>query len=256
MAALINDSAADVKAGWMEALSGAGIERSWVPVFSEKDYSPEGMAARYVKYMDEDVKGFVDAYADILRSGGSAYGRIFRYLANLSEEEVGSGKVGAMVHCTAGKDRTGMFFGILFEFLGVERSSIAAEYNLTEMGLRHVRDEIVGRLMQSPAFKAYMASRAAGKALTNEELSNIIADEKSGGAEEGAEIPAEVVEVGRRAAVRMVGARKESMIGALEMLDREFGGAEKYMRDVCGLSGEEMERLRRNLVIGEGDGKA
>jgi protein tyrosine/serine phosphatase len=196
---------------WVSGMRGAGIDRTWTPVFRDDDYSPERLAARYVKYMDADVSGFVDAYHDILSNGGEAYAAIFRFLA-------GNAGKGVLVHCTAGKDRTGLFFALLFSFLGVSDVVIADEYNLTELGLAGVREEVVGRLMGSPVFKEHVA--------------------RSGGGEEE----------GRKAALRMIGARKETMLAVLEMLRKDFGGAETYMREVCGLKDGEMEAVKRNLV--------
>jgi hypothetical protein len=201
----------EVMPDWVTGMRGAGIDRTWTPVFRDDDYSPERLAARYVKYMDQDIGGFVSAYHDILSNGGEAYASIFRFLAT----EPGQG---VLVHCTAGKDRTGLFFALLFSYLGVPDAVIADEYNLTELGLAGVRDEIVGRLMGSPLFKEHVA--------------------RSGGGEEEC----------RKAALRMIGARKETMVAVLEMMRKEFGGAEKYMRDVCGLKVEEMEALKKNLV--------
>jgi hypothetical protein len=60
----------------------------------------------------------------------------------------------------------------------------------------------------------------------------------------------EAKEMGRQAALRMIGAKKETMRVSLDMLDKEFGGAEKYMKEVCGLTELEMEALKRNLIIG------
>lgn len=222
----------------------AGINRTWIPVFKESDYSPEGLAKRYVKYMDEEVKGFVSAYHDILLSGGAAYRAIFKYLI----EEPGRG---VLVHCTAGKDRTGIFFGILFDYLGVERGIIAEEYNLTEQGLGSVREEVVARLLKSPAFRNYMNTKKTGQQLSTEEIGRLIQEEKEGktpAVEE--ELDPETRAVGREAALRMVGARKETMLAALDMVDREFGGAEKYLREYCGLEDGDLEALRRNLVRG------
>jgi hypothetical protein len=222
-------------------MTAAGLQRTWVPVFHDADYSPAGIAARYVKYMDESDAGFVEAYRDILHAGPGAYARIFRFLA----AEARGGKA-ALVHCSAGKDRTGVFFGILFDFLGVPRGDIAEEYHRTEMGLAGVREEIVERLLAGPAFRNYVAARAKGERLSREELARLVADDGSG---EAFEISPEMMEVGRRAALRMVSARKESMLRTLEMVDSEFGGSEKYMREKCGLSEEELEGLRRNLVV-------
>lgn len=222
----------------------AGINRTWVPVFAEADYSPEGLAKRYVKYMDEAVEGFVSAYHDILLSAGPAYRAILLYL-------IDSPNKGVLVHCTAGKDRTGIFFGVLFDYLGVDRQIIADEYNLTELGLGSVREEVVARLLKSVAFRNYMNTKQTGKELSTEEIGRLIQEEKEGKTPDvEEELSPETREVGRQAALRMVGARKETMLKALEMVDSEFGGAEKYLREYCGLGDEELEKLRKNLVQG------
>ncbi|KAH6644209.1 protein-tyrosine phosphatase-like protein [Boeremia exigua] len=224
------DGTEDVRPSWLVDMESAGVQRTWVPVFTETDYSPEKLAERYQKYMQDSVEGFVAAYRGILASGGPAYKQIFTYLANLppasaqqNAEAPGAHKLGALVHCTAGKDRTGVFFGLLFDFLGVPRAHIAAEYQLTEPGLAPVRDAVVERLLQSPGFQKYMQSTQ--------------------------DFSPEVREKGRQAALRMVGARKESILATLEMVDREFGGSERYMREVCGLGDAELEGLRRVLVV-------
>jgi hypothetical protein len=242
----------------MRLLQSAGLKRHWVPVFPASDYSPERLAERYVKYMDESTEGFVHAYADILRHAGPAYREILLYLASLPAPEdtsslsemggflsndphapipdghqaVGRERepVGVLVHCSAGKDRTGIFFGVLFAFLGVAREDIAVEYNLTEAGLAHVKEEVVGRLMRSPGFKKYTLEEMEGREMDAKEM-------------------AALLERGRQAALRMIGARRESMLGALDMVDREWGGAEGYLRRVVGLGDKELEGLRRALVV-------
>lgn len=219
-------------------MTGAGIGRTWVPVFSEKDYSPEGLASRYAKYMSNDVAGFVSAYRDILANGGAAYAKILRFLIDYP------GK-GVLVHCTAGKDRTGIFFGILFAFLGVRKEDVADEYHLTERGLQGVRDAVVERLVKSLAFRKYMAAEQLGRELTAEEV------ERLGREEEVVQIGDEAREKGRQAALRMISAKKETMIAALDMVEKEFGGAETYLREKCGLSEGELEALRANLVGGK-----
>lgn len=251
-----NDAIADAGGGMQKA----GVQRTWVPVFEESDYSPERLAERYAKYMDQDVRGFVEAYSEFLKSGGNAYGVILRYLANLSAAAApgqGEGEgVGALIHCTAGKDRTGMFFGLLFDFLGVPRDQIATEYHLTQQGLAGVREQVVRRLLASPAFTKYMTAQAAGTPISPGDIAKALHDDAARGSSSGSDgdkqIPQEILDKGREAALRMVSARKESMLGALEMLDSQFGGAERYMREVCGLGDGELEGLRRNLLVGYG----
>lgn len=251
----------DVRPGWIQAMDEAGVKRTWTPVFEESDYSPERLAERYAKYMDEAVTGFVEAYRDILQNAGPAFGKILGYLAGLSpppprggeavaavteEESKRHDAVGALVHCTAGKDRTGIFFGLLFDFLGVPRDDIANEYQLTELGLQHVRETVVARLIQSPAFRKYVAEKMAGKSLSQEDVARIVAQEGEG---VQVDMSPEMMEAGRQAGLRMVGAKRESMLRSLDMLDEEFGGAEKYIKEKCGLTDGQLESLRRNLLV-------
>lgn len=176
------------------------------------------------KYLDEAVEGFVSAYHDILTHGGPAFRTILLYLASLSPASLESSSknpLGALIHCTAGKDRTGIFFGLLLSFLGVSDEQIANEYQLTEPGLKHIHEQVVPRLMASPAFERYK-------------------QERMGDASD---------EQGRQAALRMLGAKKESMLGALGMLREEWGSPEEYMRKVCGLGDKELAALKKILII-------
>ena len=153
------------------------------------------------------MQGFVEAYRAILEHGGPAFRRIFLYL---SSTELPSP---CLVHCTAGKDRTGVFTALLLSLLGVPDKLIAEEYALTDIGLGPRKKEIIDRLCQHPAFQ-----------------------------EEG----------GREKAERMATTRPESMLATLEMLRREWGSADEYVRGVCGLTQEEVERVRGHMLVVEG----
>lgn len=225
----------DVRKGWEEGMRQAGVERSWVPVFEDQDYNPERLAQRYMvctffvpivhfyspdfvlyllhqKYMDESVNGFVQAYHDIATHAGPAFRKIFLYLASLPPADQQDGKsVGALIHCTAGKDRTGMFFGLLLSCLGVPRQQIAEEYNLTELGLAHIHADVVPRVMASPGFKMFMVRQMKESQVSEEDLKAGLG--KAGDSttrDEDVAIPEEVLEMGRQAAKRMLGARKQS----------------------------------------------
>lgn len=55
---------------------------------------------------------------------------------------------------------------------------------------------------------------------------------------------------GRHAeAERMVSSRKENMLATLAVLREKWGGAEEYVVKELGLTKEEVEALRRNLVV-------
>ncbi|KAE8869291.1 hypothetical protein P3342_000435 [Pyrenophora teres f. teres] len=228
---------------WIDKMQQAGVTRTWTPIFTEQDYSPEKIAVRFAKYMEEDVRGFVEAYTSILHEAGPAFAVIFRYLADLpapgKQEKGEEMKLGALVHCTAGKDRTGLFYAVLFAFLDVPAEQIANEYHLTELGLRSIREGKVEMIMKGLAFQSYMKAQMAA------------ATADGGGVEaaEGEEFSPEVLEMGRQAALRMFGAKRESMMGALDVLNSVFGGAREYMKAKCGLDDGVLERLTRNLVV-------
>ncbi|CZT06774.1 related to protein-tyrosine phosphatase [Rhynchosporium graminicola] len=115
------------------------------------------------------------------------------------------------IHCTTGNNRSGVFVGILLSLLGLEPQIIAEEYALSDIGLHPIREAVVDRVMKSLVFA------------------------KSGGG-------------GRVRAERMVGARPESMIAMLEMVERKWAGAEGYVRTICGLTEAEIEKVRKVLV--------
>ncbi|CAK3999540.1 Tyrosine- phosphatase [Lecanosticta acicola] len=175
------------------------IQRNWTPVFAAKDYGPEQVAIRYKHYANKNTtEGFVKAYQDILLAGTEAYTKIFRHLANHGGP--------CLVHCTAGKDRTGVLVALLFLLVGEREETIADEYSLTDKGLEHLKPLFEERLLKNPAL---------------------------GGNLEGVR--------------NMTSSKRENMLATIEMIRREVGSAEQYMREKCGMSEEEVERLRRNL---------
>jgi len=123
-----------------------GIKREWVPVFAREDYGPEQVGLRYKNYTRAGSEGFVIAYRDISRSAPSAYGAIFRHLAQPKPAS-------CVVHCTAGKDRTGVVVALLLMLVGVEDEKIAEEYSLTDLGLEHLKPLFIERLIRNPALE-------------------------------------------------------------------------------------------------------
>jgi hypothetical protein len=41
------------------------------------------------------------------------------------------------------------------------------------------------------------------------------------------------------------------MLQSLDMLEKQWGSAEGYMRKECGLGDEDLHKLRRNLIVEE-----
>lgn len=126
-----------------EIFGAYGITRQWVPVFAENDYGPEQIGLRYREYTRTGSEGFVKAYYDILTSGTGAYSTIFKYLAQGKPSP-------CLIHCTAGKDRTGVIIALLFLLVHAPAEDIANEYALTELGLAEKKPEFIERLLMNP----------------------------------------------------------------------------------------------------------
>ncbi|MGW5647723.1 tyrosine-protein phosphatase [Saccharopolyspora sp. NPDC003752] len=67
-------------------------------------------------------------YADLLDSAGHAFARVAELVAETEDGAV-------LVHCAAGKDRTGVAVALLLEAVGVDRQAIVADYALSESQL-------------------------------------------------------------------------------------------------------------------------
>lgn len=97
-----------------------------------------------VSHSARSRQGFKHAYADILKHASNSYRTIILHLRDKPDE-------GCVIHCTAGKDRTGVICALLLSLAGVEDDRIAEEYELTELGLAPMRPMIVEHLLQDPA---------------------------------------------------------------------------------------------------------
>lgn len=185
------------------------IYRHWTPAFQNEDYSPESIALRFRDYGAADSGGFVRAYEQVLLHAGPSYAKILR---QLGQKDGG----GVLLHCTAGKDRTGVIVAIVLTLLGVPRPEICEEYQLTEAGLEYRRPLLLEKLLATGAFEG---------------------------------------EEGKAMALRMSGARAESMNGTLELIEQKWGSVTGYVKEECGLDDDEIEALKWNLTVPAGNAK-
>lgn len=114
-----------------------------------------------------------------------------------------------LLHCSAGKDRTGVICALILSLCGVEDEIVAHEYSLTDLGLKSRHGEFVAHLIKEPALK--------GNPL---------------------------------GARRMVGSRRENMIGTLNKIREKWGTIENAVLELKLLDKGEIEQLRKNLVVG------
>ncbi|KAF9165449.1 hypothetical protein DFQ26_000130 [Actinomortierella ambigua] len=98
------------------------VKRQHVPVFADQDYSPAKIAARFTMYLD-GVEGFSEAYMSMMPT-------IKQYLKPVLDHIIHK-RTAFVVHCTAGKDRTGVVCALIQMLCGVDEDQIAWEYELT-----------------------------------------------------------------------------------------------------------------------------
>ena len=122
---------------------------------------------------DETEPPAVRAYLGYLHHRGEA---LVEALRALSEPAAGA----SVVHCAAGKDRTGVVVALALAVAGVPHEQIVADYALTA----EVIDAVVARLAASPTYAEDMASRdVADHTPRAETMARVleILDERSGG---------------------------------------------------------------------------
>jgi protein tyrosine/serine phosphatase len=122
-----------------------------------------------------------------------------------------------LIHCTAGKDRTGVICALILSLCGVDDDTIAEEYALTMIGLQSRKSELVEHLLRLA------------------ETMDI-----------------EAIKGNPEAAERMVGAREESMLGTLALIRHKYGSVDGYVVDKCRLKPDAVEQIRRNLLVDAG----
>ncbi|KAI0805464.1 tyrosine phosphatase [Xylaria sp. FL0064] len=133
-----------------------GSERKFVPVFLDQDYSPEALALRYKNYASESDEGFIEAYKDILNAAtdpANEFQPFKTILGHLAAVPVASSPPApspCLVHCTAGKDRTGVIVALALSLCGVPDEAVIHEYNLTEIGLHSRLEEFVKHVSSNP----------------------------------------------------------------------------------------------------------
>lgn len=142
------DLRADVEIKRYNALTQVinGVEIIRVPITAKEWADPTLLAARLKAFGEKERETFVVTYTEFLEDGRSAYETIFTYLRDEPNPH-------CLVHCTAGKDRTGVFACLLLMLLGVDDEVIANDYALTTIGLEPGIEILVERFSAIPVFK-------------------------------------------------------------------------------------------------------
>ncbi|CAI6244774.1 unnamed protein product [Periconia digitata] len=192
-----------------------GIERVSVPLFEGEDGEDEEVATkrRYELYAAEGTDGIVEAFIAILLSSAAAFRAIL--LPFLNQPTPPARHAAIFLHCTTGNNRTGALIAIFLALLHVPYRIIAEEYALSDPGMAQTRHINVNRLLAKGAFAGFDEAER------------------------------------RRKCERMLTARKESVVALLKEVERRWGGAEGFFREVVEFSETEIEGIRKCFTMQE-----
>lgn len=146
------------------------------------------------KSAPENFTTLANDYKRILDSFAPAMATIMHIIATAPEGAV-------LIHCMAGKDRTGMVAALLLDLAGVSRDIIAEDYALTEECLRPLNQEW---LENGPGEREVRASELARFTPHAEVMLEVLAhlDERYGGVEpyllQAGVVPADIEGIRRR----------------------------------------------------------
>ncbi|UUN27475.1 tyrosine-protein phosphatase [Streptomyces sp. FIT100] len=114
------------------ASHGATVHR--LPLMADEDITGAGHITQY-------RDGLAGLYRSMVTDAGARFADLLRAAAD------GDGPV--LVHCAAGKDRTGVSVAMLLSLAGVDRAAVVADYVRTEADLPAVMERLRGH---SPAY--------------------------------------------------------------------------------------------------------
>lgn len=102
-------------------------EQSALHALVEREGDPERVQQR-----------LIDRYARIPDAYATQFGQLF--------DEIASAETPILIHCSAGKDRTGVAVALLLDLIGVDRSDILDNYALSEAMLDWSRLDVTATL--------------------------------------------------------------------------------------------------------------
>ncbi|KAK6456819.1 protein-tyrosine phosphatase-like protein [Scheffersomyces xylosifermentans] len=198
-----------------------GITRVHAPVFSKDDYSPGAIAVRYTNLMTS-WNTYVHVYQNMLEFGVEAYKTIFEHILNENTPFV--------FHCTAGKDRTGILGMLILLLLGVDKNTIAKEYELTTIGLKpdhpHLKEKFQDTVKE---MKKKLGEGSDVEMLISQGRKNWSIEEDGFN--------------------NLISSRYEAMLATIEMFNDNYGGILSYLKDELKFTDSQIRKIYENLIV-------
>ncbi|CAO3597786.1 unnamed protein product [Absidia cylindrospora] len=107
-----------------------GIDLFPNAVYVTKEFDPKNLALALKNYCS-GPQGMAKTYLDTLENGKQSFGNVLHHIIKEFKPDARNSMI---VHCTAGKDRTGLWCMLLLGLCGVDDEVIAREYALSNLG--------------------------------------------------------------------------------------------------------------------------
>ncbi|KAH6652579.1 tyrosine phosphatase family-domain-containing protein [Truncatella angustata] len=133
------------KKGWGAIKVWDSAARVPASVFMDSDFADGHRGQRDYNLSKEGHDGFIRYYWDILNSASSANNTLqpFEKILTHLAQESSSKPEPILIHCSLGKDRTGVICSLILSLCGVADDLIAHEYALTAVGIREKIAQII-----------------------------------------------------------------------------------------------------------------
>ena len=152
--------------------------------------------------LQERIDFMVGINRDLASNHAEDYARMFERLLALEDGAF-------LVHCSAGKDRTGFACALILHALGVNEATVLEDYLLTNEALD---------------YEGYVHKRIRSRLWTD-------------------------LEADRESTMALFGVRPEYLRAAYDAIAAEFEGVEHYLEQAIGLDGAARQRLRSRYVV-------
>lgn len=211
----------------VETLNQYGIQRVTAPVFSKEDYSPQAVVVRYTNLMTS-WSTYVNVYDDMLTNGAQAFRTILTYIKDHKHTPI-------LFHCTAGKDRTGVLSMIILLLVGLDKHTIAKEYELTTIGLIPEHQDIKKNFIN---IMGKMKSRLG----ESKEIENTIGQGRENWTLENDGFN------------NLISSRHEAMLSTIELVNGKYGGVIGYLKHYLKFTETDIGQIYDNLIVNDSVG--
>jgi len=139
-------SDAEVKGYKADPLIIDGVGFVKAPVSSAGAYDPFSLARRVKGFHDDPRGAFLALYTEIIEKGTDPVQKVLTHIRDHPDEP-------CLIHCTAGKDRTGIVVAVIHMLLGVDDEEIVKDYALTTIGLEPALPALVERFKAQDVYR-------------------------------------------------------------------------------------------------------